>query len=233
MADTNDVGTTSRTTQGDSSVHETLPSESHVPGITIHIAIEPTMYSVSQSAELPTLNLTVTLHASRPITVFTFPTALNLRLALMRNNFCCDDMTTGEPVWLERTKGPQRPAVRRSKQSQDEKYFLELHPGQPTTVSYPFVLVSGWKHRGEAGPQGRGPELTSVYRGQEYRNFLEPGHTYRFSLAEDQSIDWWRYGTRNEVLEPADAPVSSTIMGCSEPKIVVAALDTAVISIEQ
>ncbi|CAJ2507880.1 Uu.00g090660.m01.CDS01 [Anthostomella pinea] len=151
----------------------------------------------------------------------------------MRANFYCIDIVTGEPVWLERTKGPQRPAFKRRMGTSDERYFVELQPEKPSTMSYPFVLASGWKQRGEAGPQGREPVLTSVYRGREYRNFLEPGHTYRFGLTDDECIAWWRYGTKAEVLEPGDGPLVAAGIGWSEPRIVLGYTDTAQISIEE
>lgn len=207
----------------DGASSSTNPSEQPAPTITISIAIEPASYSLSQSKELPNLSITVQSHASRPITVFTFATVLNPRLALMRKNFYCVDEATGKPVWLERTKGPQRPAFRRRLGDTDEQYFLELQPEQPTTITCPFVLASGWKHRGQTGPQGRTSEVSHVYLGREYQNFLEPGHSYRFGIADDECLRWWRYGTKDEVLEPRGS------LGCgldwSEPMI---AFDTAV-----
>ncbi|GAB7327760.1 hypothetical protein MBLNU13_g11571t1 [Cladosporium sp. NU13] len=72
------------------------------PALSVGLALSSSNFPPSEEVELP---VTVISHASAPITIFTWPTILNTRLALRRKNFECIDLDTNTPLNLEITKG--------------------------------------------------------------------------------------------------------------------------------
>jgi hypothetical protein len=101
---------------------------------------------------------------------------------------------------MELTKGGKRPGFRHDRDSIDDKYHLTLKPGQPLKVSHSFGLA---------------------YRSAEGPHSLTAGHRYAFEVRQGEEVNWWREGTREEVLAP---PGQSAMSEASGESIV---LDTA------
>jgi len=171
------------------------------PSVSIDLSISPSSHSL-HSSTLPTFSVTAVLDADRPITDLTWPTILNPRLALKRTNFWAEDLTSDPhtPVALEITKGPKRPALQRRRGHPDKQYYLTLQPRIPVTVSHPFNVVSRTDHRESAGDEPR----AIGHDERESAKVVEPGHRYRFGVAEGEGIKTWWWGTEDDVLIPED-----------------------------
>ena len=148
------------------------------PSISITLAIDPPSFSPGESVEL---SITAVYHATTPITIFTWPNVFNLKLAQKRANFKCIDLDTGEPLFMELTKGPKRAGFSHERGSPDDKYHLTLEPGQPVKVSESFGLAK---------------------RPTDGRYSVTPGHRYAFEVRQGEQVDWWREGRREDVLVP-------------------------------
>lgn len=183
------------------------------PSVSLYISIDRSTCNV-MSEDLPTLTISVTSHASHPITACTYATVLNPQLALKRKNFSVFNLTTNQRVWTQLGELHRTP-LRRQLGHSDEKYFLTLLPETPITITHPFSLVGRWKRRDPDKGLTKIPRAIN-YKGEVFRSYLEPGHKYRFGVAEGQGIGWWRYGTKEEVLAPPGAPSGK---GWSEPAI--------------
>jgi galactose mutarotase-like enzyme len=127
-----------------------------------------------------TIAVTATSHASEPITIFTWHTIFNLRLAQRRRNFICTDLTAGSPLQLESTKGPKRPQFSFALGGRDDDYFITLEPQKPKTITHRFLQ-------------------SAALEGD--RTFM-PGHKYRLEVREDEEAKWWRYGKKEDVMSP-------------------------------
>lgn len=147
-----------------------------LPRITISLAINPPSFVFG---EIPTISITATSHATRPITIFTWPTIFRLDLAQDRKNFTCDDLTTDTPVFVELTKGPRRPGFTCTKGSNDDKYFWTLEPETPLTFKNPFRVAF------------------------EGRAAVAEGHQYRYAVNQGKVVRHWWYGRRDDVMSPS------------------------------
>ena len=206
------------------------------PPISISMNLSSSVHSLKMNhAGLPKLQLTLTSHLQQPITICTYRTALEPRMAWHTSsifqNFIVTDIETGQHVFLP-PKYVNRRCTLRRQIGRDESYYLTLSPDVPVTVSS-SVRATGWYER-EPGTEIVKPR-GSHYGGEEFRRYLEPGHTYTIGLkyrpgagngdcgipepSDDQLVLWWRYGTKEEVLEPPDAPFAVTEQGWSENKI--------------
>lgn len=159
---------------------------SSTPSISIELHISPVINI--QDPTPPTLSVTAVLHADRPITVLTWATILDPE---KRRNFWADDLGSElpVPVHLEILK-----CVKRIN-APDQRYYLTLHPDTPTTVSCPFWVAHRINHRGSNDGHTRIHRLR-----REWALYMEPGHRYRFGVADGEGIDQWRWGTKDEVL---------------------------------
>lgn len=157
--------------------------------ISVQLAIDPPQF-IPGSLPEPTLSVTATSHATEPITIFTWGTLFNLPLAQRRNNFTCLDLTANTPIRMETTKGPRRGQVLRVLGGPDDHFFWTLEPEIPITFTGAFKL--GFH---QADPSS-----------------AHPAHQYRLRVSDEEVIDWWRYGKKEEVLAPA-----GTIEGLDEP----------------
>lgn len=99
------------------------------PNISTTLSLPPQIY-IEQDPQ-PTLTITFKLTAPAPITIFTWPSILNPRLALRRHNFRLHDVSTEPPtpIDLEITRGPRLPGFSQREDSPDEKYYVTLYPG--------------------------------------------------------------------------------------------------------
>jgi hypothetical protein len=198
------------------------------PFISLDMAMDPSIYSVS-SAELPNVSFSLTSHATHPITICTNGTVLSREKPFMHGkNYTATDITTNQRVWFSREYVQRAYSTRRQLGHRDEKHFLTLLPKVPVKITYPFSPIMVWKRRDPSKSltfTSRAPD----YKGEEFRRYFEPGHKYRFGIAYKQGIKgllepvqtilWWRYGTKEEVLAPREAPWAKTPLGWSEQRI--------------
>lgn len=145
--------------------------------LSVGLALSSSNFSADEEVEL---SITVISYASAPITIFTWPTILNMRLALRRKNFECIDLDTNTPLNLEITKGGKRGGFTSRSGSTDEKYFYTLMPGEPLKFTSPFKIAN------------RGGAI--------------PAHRYRFGVRRGEKLEWWTAGTKEEVLTPPGEP---------------------------
>ena len=147
------------------------------PSVSISLALDSSSFSPSEDVEL---SITVISHASAPITIFTWPTILNTRLALRRKNFECIDLDTNTPLNLEITKGGKRGGFTSRSDSSDAKYFFTLMPEESLRFTTPFNIASS--------------------------DGVVPGHRYRFGVRRGEKLEYWAAGTKEEVLTPPGEP---------------------------
>jgi hypothetical protein len=148
------------------------------PSISIKLAIEPSSFLPGDAVEI---SITALSHAPTPITIFTWPNVFNLKLAQKRADFKCVDLDTGEPLFMELTKGPKRAGFSHERGSPDDKFHLTLEPGQPLKISESFGLA---------------------VRPIDGRYSVTPGHRYAFEVRQGEQVDWWREWRREDVLVP-------------------------------
>ncbi|KAI1009835.1 hypothetical protein LB504_003016 [Fusarium proliferatum] len=129
-----------------------------------------------------------TLHASEPITIFTWHTIFNLRLAQRCKSFICADLTTGLPLQLESTKGPKRPQFTYELGDRDDDYSITLEPE---------ILLSSLI----------GSFDLLALKATE---FLSPA-----IVRDNEEVEWWRYGRKEDVMSPSGQ--SSSKKGCEDP----------------
>ena len=147
------------------------------PALSVSLVLSSSNFSLSEEVEL---SVTVISHASAPITIFTWPTILNTRLALRRNNFECVDLDTNTPLNLEITKGGKRGGFTSRSGSNDEKYFYTPIPEEPLKFTAPFNIAKS--------------------------NGVIPGHRNRFGVRRGEKLEYWTTGTKEEVLTPPGEP---------------------------
>jgi hypothetical protein len=154
---------------------------STTPSISVQVAIDRPVFRLGGSQARPSIFIVAVSHASQLITIFTWPTVFNLSLSQKRYNFTCLDLTTGTPLHLETTKGPKRPGFSRTRDGLDDKYFCTLEPEIPVLFEAPFLLA------------------TRISTGE---NAIMEGHSYRFSVREGETVQWWWYGKKEDILAP-------------------------------
>jgi hypothetical protein len=147
------------------------------PVLSVSLALSSSKFTADEEVEL---SITVMSHASIPITIFTWPTIFNTRLALKRKNFECIDLDTDTPFNLEITKGGKRGGFTSRRGSSDEKYFYTLIPEEPLKFTSPFKIAN--------------------------RSGIIPGHHYRFGVSRGEQLEFWTVGTKEEVLTPPGEP---------------------------
>lgn len=151
------------------------------PSVSIKLVIDPPSFAPGNSDQAPSISITVTSHASQPITIFTWPTIFNLELSQKRKNFTCLDLTSNTPLSLELIIGPKRPDYSRTKDGIDDERFWTLDPETPLTFKAAFKLAR---------------------RQTEGRYVLKEGHRYQLDVQEGEVVRWWRYGRKDEVMAP-------------------------------
>ncbi|THZ16933.1 hypothetical protein D6C90_09939 [Aureobasidium pullulans] len=163
--------------------------------ISVNIAITPASVVLGAPCSV---TLSATLSYSSPITIYTWPTVINLDLAQVRKNFWCIDLSNNdEPVRLEFEKGGKRSGwISRVLGGKHDQFFVTLEPGKAVHITAPFILTT------------------------RLNKLLVAGHRYRFGFREGECVGNWMHGTRPEVMLPTG---DKTPMGRGGPKIV---LDT-------
>lgn len=229
---------------------EEVVMEGLTPHISLIMSIDSSIYSLDSRLEgLPRLVFTITSHFNYPITVLTHGTPLDETHAWdsqdrFFQNFTATDIITNQRVWIHgqiRCRG----ALHRRLGHYDERYYLTLLPQVRSTVSHPVHDLRGW-HNGMGYetivPRG------GDFKGQIFQRYFEPGKRYRIGLANrplpyvegkswergpDQMILWWRYGTKEEVLEPRGTPLHEAEVGWSENKICFKGIPDVELAIEE
>ncbi|CAJ2501535.1 Uu.00g043880.m01.CDS01 [Anthostomella pinea] len=174
-------------------------SDNTAPSLEVALEISPSTYQQHDWEGVPALSIRATLDPSvaGPITVMTFGTIFNPRLALQRRNFFAQEITSDPPrtVNFEMTKGPKRSALQRKKGSSDERHYITFHPGQEMIVKQPFSIV----RRSKTEVQVAGSEVGD-------RSF-RVGHTYRFGVSEEgKEMKTWWWGTKDDGLDEPEGP---------------------------
>lgn len=159
------------------------------PQISVVCTIYPPRTKLNMPCELV---VEATLHHPRPVTVFTWPTILHPKLAQDRWNFECTDLETGRHTTWQ-TRKIKRAAYRCVKGSSDEKYFYTLEPGVSLRFSAPFHLNCS-------------PLVEDLD--------LRTGHRHRLDVKEGEGIQYWKEGTRDEVLTSEGGKPASLGWAC-------------------
>jgi len=183
-----------------------------LPSISMFISLAPNPHSYSSPAP-PTLSVTATSHASRPLTMLTWHTLLDPHLALRQSAFCITDLTTGTPVPQTTVQLSRAPLQRRAG-SPDDRLFLTLFPEQPVTVAIPFGYPV--EPNGPPRPAGHPGRMRESARGAIPRSVcgvdgLVAGRRYELRVCGGLKVGWWRWGTREEVLEPEGSREAATL----------------------
>lgn len=188
------------------------------PNISLEFTILPEIHSLTENPESPVLTIKITSHATQPITIFTWGTYLHPKRAMCSMVYHIVDVDTKQRVYRSIVHVQRKP-FRRQMGNSDEAFFWTLYPEEPRVVTKTFHFANLWRRRADL--VGRiSPRESTVYMGEEMRNFLEPGHLYTLGIPHP-GIGWWRWGTKEENLEPADAPPGTSRMGWSEPRLVI------------
>ena len=198
------------------------------PSISLDFALSPEVCSLTEDSEIPTLTITITSHATQPITVFTWGTFLHPDRALANMVYHIIDVDTKQRVYIP-IEHVRRNAFRRRMGHPDQKFFWTLYPGEPRVVTDTFYVATLWRRRTDQAGRIIQRE-TRPYNGEEMRTFLEPGHRYTFGKPQ-AGFMWWRWGTQAENLEPPDAPPGDCGLEWSEPYLKITDIKQAQIEI--
>jgi hypothetical protein len=181
-----------------------------IPKISASIAIDPVTHSFADD-HAPNLNLTLTSYHPDPITIYVDD--LSPRRMLDCGAFTIIDLTAGNKVMQSRRTNCRFLPPTKVVVSLNESLFHTLDPNTPLVLSAPFT-------RSRANTGGKplakhDPNYESGFVGKSGAcgvDGLEPGRRYGLSLANQSrikwdSIRWWEYGTKTQVLRPdGDGP---------------------------
>ncbi|KAJ5592054.1 uncharacterized protein N7459_002423 [Penicillium hispanicum] len=159
------------------------------PSITVTLGLTPAKFSVG-AQPLPEFTVTALSHFPGPITIFTYTTIFHLKLSLRRSDFSCIDITTDDatPVpEMDDSRGGRHSAFTRESGGRDDRYFLTLEPGIPVKFQEAFYRAI------------RRPDEPDLF---------ESGHKYRMAIKDGETIRWWRWGRKEEVMAPPGKRVS-------------------------
>ncbi|KAL8671363.1 MAG: hypothetical protein Q9168_004145 [Polycauliona sp. 1 TL-2023] len=166
--------------------------ESRLPQVSITWSLKPAIHSFSSNVA-PTLEIALTNHDTRPITIyneFLIPSTI-----LAEGHFDIFDYTTNEQVDQIKTRFCDFPPPSKVHVPLREQLFHTLHPEEPTIFTTAFGRTKTPprpKHKGEnARGQSRGVDGLEI--GHHYG--LRPGKGWGF-------IRWWGYGEKDQVINP-------------------------------
>lgn len=175
--------------------HSSLTTNMVEPTLEIHLLISPPIFSLSQIANKevlpPTLTTTATLHHDKPVTLYTWPSIFNLKLAQVRHNFFCYDISSSnyqdaKPIDLAvYNAGKQAGTISRRIGSKDDKFWVTLYPNQQVTFAEKFALAT---------------RDGSLIR---WDVVLKAGHRYRYGIKRmflKDSVKWLDGVTREDVM---------------------------------
>jgi hypothetical protein len=193
---------------------ESGPENHPPPEISLEFTILPEIHSLTEDSESPILTITITSHAAQPITIFTWGTFLHPHRAMSSMKYHIIDVDTKQRIYRP-VSFVRRNAFRRRMGHPDETYFWTLYPEEPRAVTSTLHFANLWRRRVELAGRIITTE-TTMYKGVEMRNFLEPGHRYTFGTPH-AGVTWWRWGTKEENLEPKGGAPEKSGLGWSEP----------------
>ncbi|KAI0157286.1 hypothetical protein GGR57DRAFT_461461 [Xylariaceae sp. FL1272] len=170
-----------------------------LPRVTATLQLDPPTYSIS--CEPPKLRIGLTSHHHAPITVLGLFLAPELMLLLGRD-LIVTDLTDGFDFQLSKRHRCFQEPPKRIKVRVPESRLHTLHPGTETVLETPFrIRLTDISQA--ASMNGR---MLShlIVEATEPQPFI-PSHKYQITLSPKSSqwtwIQWWDYGTKEEILE--------------------------------
>ena len=229
------------------------------PPISLETSIDSPVYRLSSEAEeLPRLKFTITNHLGHPITLYIPYSPLDERRAWDNQdkhyqNFTVTNITTNRRVWISGRSAPNRcRGDARIRGGADEKRFMTLLPNVPVTISHVVHGLSGWYDG--LGYESFVSRSTRDWAGEVFDRYFEPGNKYWIGVAyrqrltsvddwmrgrerprpgPDQMTFWWRYGTKEQVLEPPRTPLHEAKIGWSENKFRISGIPDVELAVEE
>ena len=180
----------------------------NTPSLSMSINLQPSIYDF-HDLNVPNLTVTATLDGtSHPITLCVWRTILNIHQALGERRFDIIDQSTGRPV-AQTAKKTKRPPITRQFGTSDQRLFITLEPGVPHTshsrfgppadkMDVPYFSLSGASVFGVRGLK-KGKYLLRVSRDERSKH----------------QFGWWRNGTKEDNLVPANEHGVDTSLGHS------------------
>ncbi|KAI4266255.1 MAG: hypothetical protein L6R38_008849 [Xanthoria sp. 2 TBL-2021] len=161
------------------------------PSISAEWSLDPTTHSFSSDTS-PTLTLSLTNHANRPITIYN--EYLIPSQVLAEGHFVIFDHTTNKVVDQLKTRFCDFPPPSKIHVPLRDHMFHTLYPGRPVSFTAMFGRSS------KSPPRPRLEEQQRQARGVDG---LEIGHEYSLRPGEGWGyIRWWEYGEKDEVISP-------------------------------
>lgn len=186
------------------------PKNLQPPKVSVEFALSPEIHSLSEDIESPTLTITITSHATQPITVSIWGGFLHPSRAMVSMGYHIVDIDTRQRVYIP-IEHVRRYPFRRRMGHPDQQFYQTLFPKEPRVVTSTFHFANLWQWRAKLGDRISQRE-TWIYKEEEMRMVLEPGHRYTFGKPQ-AGFMWWRWGTQADNLEPPDAPPEDCGMG--------------------
>jgi hypothetical protein len=157
------------------------------PSIAVTLALKPPSFKLGTDVEL---SATAVSKATYPITIFTWPSVFNLKLALRRGNFVGADQGTGMKLALDEVQF-MRDGYDHTLGGRDDEYHVTLEPGQPMRFNHSLYLADV------------DVPASCQYVLPEGRAELLPGHQYLLDIRKDyyDSYVWWKKGRKEDVLD--------------------------------
>jgi hypothetical protein len=143
------------------------------------------------------LSVTATSNASEPITIFTWPNIFNPRLSQFRGSLVASDKDTHEKLELNTMRIVERKPFKFMLGGYDDEFFVTLWPGRPTVFHTPFA----------------------------YGQSTLSGHRYLVDLKEGESVEWWKKGRKEDVL---NLPLKNRNAHLSDGEPIILSLDQPV-----
>ena len=156
------------------------------------------------------MTITITSHATQPITVSIWGGFLHPSRAMVSMGYHIVDIDTRQRVYIP-IEHVRRYPFRRRMGHPDQQFYQTLFPKEPRVVTSTFHFANLWQWRAKLGDRISQRE-TWIYKEEEMRMVLEPGHRYTFGKPQ-AGFMWWRWGTQADNLEPPDAPPEDCGMG--------------------
>lgn len=139
------------------------------PSIGVELAISPPSFRLSDRVRLL---VTAISNASEPITIYTWPNIFNPEVAQTGGSLVAFDKDIHEELKMHPMDVKLGP-VNFTLGSDDDRFFVTLEPGKPSSVIYtPFL----------------------------YGFETLPGHRYLVDLQETDNVGWWKRERKEDVL---------------------------------
>ncbi|KAI4121166.1 MAG: hypothetical protein LQ338_006529 [Usnochroma carphineum] len=174
------------------------PEETSEPAISVSWSLDPPTHSYS-SDTAPTLKLSLTSHATRPITIYN--EYMNPSIVLAEGHLSIFDHTANVEVDQVKTRYCDFPPPSKVHVPLREQMFHTLYPEVPK-------VFTGTFGRGKMPPKPKLPESSNGERDKKQArgvDGLEPGHQYSLRPGKGWGyIRWWEYGEKDQVINPPE-----------------------------